>query len=190
MIGFQTSDFKKGRSSCWVSMFVCLCAHVWRPYVCGLCPNHLLFMYVSVTKARTVEVVRGMCVDVSARYVFTPLFSLRCSYVRRAISTNETSRLPETAALLTALCQRFVPTRLFFFSFCFHSLNKQLDCFPVFFHVLSHPYYVSLNYTQCQFKLLTLPSQKSVSVQTSKQFNKMIITAVEVQSNKGNVIKY
>lgn len=30
MIEFQTSDFKKGRSSCWVSMFVCLCAYVWR----------------------------------------------------------------------------------------------------------------------------------------------------------------
>lgn len=148
MIEFQTSDFKKGRSSCWVSMFVCLCAHVWRPHVCGLRPNHLLFTYVSVTKARTVEVVRGMCVDVSARCVFTPVFSLRCSYMRRAINTNETSGLPETAALLTALCQRFVPTRLFF-SLCFHSLNKQLDCFPVFFHVLSHPYYVSLDYVQC-----------------------------------------
>lgn len=41
-----------------------------------------------------------------------------------------------------------------------------------------------------QFKLLTLPSQKSVSVQASKQFNKMIIAAVEVQSNKGHLIKF
>lgn len=157
--------------------------------MCGLRPNHLLFMYVSVTKARTVEVVRGMCVDVSARCVFTPVFSLRCSYVRRAISTNETSGLPETAALLTALCQRFVPTRLFFL-FLFPFLKQTARLLPSVFSCTLSPLLCLSELHTMQFKLLTLPSQKSVSVQTSKQFNKMIITAVEVQSNKGHLIKF
>lgn len=129
-----------------------------------------------------------VCVDVSARCVFTPVFSLRCSYMR-AISTNETSGLPETAALLTALCQRFVPTRLFFL-FLFPFLKQTARLLPSVFSCPLSPLLCLSELHTMQFKLLTLPSQKSVSVQASKQFNKMIITAVEVQSNKGHLIKF